>query len=194
MTLGKWTPEEVIKAEPQEFTVYEDYVIAVGTEEKPVVVEAECLKEALIADKGIRLKFARIEGSLQRPGTEIKQNVYFTQTRFSGKVDFRGAHFSGEGNFVSAQFSGYAYFSGTKFDTPANFARVRYKSNKFLQFRRQAPTEFYLDSQHIDEVSSPSFKRYVADQQFIRAFKEEHPILAGVWRWSSDYGRRATFD
>ena len=183
MTLGKWTPEEIIKAEPQEFTVYEDYVIAVGTEEKPVVVEAECLKEALLAGKGIRLKFARIEGSLQRPGTEIKQNVYFTETQFSGEADF-----------IKAQFSGYAYFSGTKFGTPANFARVRYKSNKFLQFRRQAPTEFYLDSQHIDEVSSPSFKRYVADQQFIRAFKEEHPILAGVWRWSSDYGRRATFD
>ena len=27
------------------------------------------------------------------------------------------------------------------------------------------------------------------DQQFIRAFNQANPVLAGLWRWSSDYGR-----
>ena len=41
----------------------------------------------------------------------------------------------------------------------------------------------------MDEVANPFFKRYVADQQFIRAFNKANPMLARLWRWSSDYGR-----
>jgi hypothetical protein len=46
-----------------------------------------------------------------------------------------------------------------------------------------------LDSRHVDEVANPFFKRYVADQQFTRAFNQANPVLARLWRWSSDYGR-----
>ncbi|MBI1923268.1 pentapeptide repeat-containing protein [Candidatus Poribacteria bacterium] len=55
--------------------------------------------------------------------------------------------------------------------------------------RPTAPTEFQLDSQNIDEVTNPFFKRYIADQQFIRDFKKKHRVWARLWRWSSDYGR-----
>ena len=55
--------------------------------------------------------------------------------------------------------------------------------------RQHHPTEFHLDSRHIDESANPFFKRYVADQQFIRAFNQANPILTKLWRWSSDYGR-----
>ncbi|MBM3214198.1 hypothetical protein FJZ36_04705 [Candidatus Poribacteria bacterium] len=50
-------------------------------------------------------------------------------------------------------------------------------------------TVFVLDSQNVDEVTNPHFKRYVADQQFIRSFEQRHRGWAAVWRWSSDYGR-----
>lgn len=64
--------------------------------------------------------------------------------------------------------------------------KVKYK---YPSGRPCKEAEFLMDSQNIDEVNSPRFKRYVADQQFIRAFRKEHKFLAAVWRWSSDYGR-----
>jgi len=112
----------------------------------------------------------------------------FSSATFSGEAYFNFATFS-RADFNFATFSGDAHFSGTEFNIPANFIVVRYKPNKFFQFQRQKPTQFYLDSQHIDEVSNPSFKRYVADQQFIRDFRRNHRFWAFIWRWSSDYGR-----
>ncbi|MBM3238818.1 potassium channel family protein [Candidatus Poribacteria bacterium] len=53
----------------------------------------------------------------------------------------------------------------------------------------QEPAQFYINSQNIDEVSSPTFKRYVADQHFLREFKGNHRSLYHFWQWTSDCGR-----
>lgn len=113
----------------------------------------------------------------------------FWAVQFSGDVQFWAAQFQ-SADFGKVQFSKWANFAVAQFNIPANFADVRYFPNTFFQSWRQAPTEFYLDSQYIDEVSNPSFKRYVADQQFIHDFKAKHHWFWNwLWRWSSDYGR-----
>ena len=132
---------------------------------------------------------AQFSESVDFSSAKFSEFVDFTNAQFSESVDFTNAQFSESVNFTNAHFSGNAFFDRTKFDTPTSFANVGYEPDTFSRFRRQIPTQFYLDSQHIDEVSNPFFKRYVADQQFLRAFKKEHPILAGIWQWSSDYGR-----
>lgn len=50
-------------------------------------------------------------------------------------------------------------------------------------------TSFSLDSQNIDEVSNPYFKRYVADQQYIKSIQRNHLVIHWLWRWSSNCGR-----
>jgi len=57
------------------------------------------------------------------------------------------------------------------------------------QDKPQKATEFYLDNQNIDEVSNPHFKRYVADQQYIRSVKENHRTIYQVWKLTSNCGR-----
>lgn len=118
-------------------------------------------------------------------------NVLFQQT-----LDFTGAQFAEGIVFNRAIFYGRSLFTGTKFADVASFRDVKYTPNTIRQSlknkfnkKSKTPTEFYLDSQHVDEVANPFFKRYVADQQFIRAFNKANPLLAGLWRWSSDYGR-----
>ncbi len=44
-------------------------------------------------------------------------------------------------------------------------------------------------SKGIDEAASPTFKRHIADQQFLRDFKKNHPIWYYLWRLSSNCGR-----
>ncbi len=70
-----------------------------------------------------------------------------------------------------------------------NDSTKKSKKYKYPSGRPCKEADFHIDSQNIDEINSPRFKRYVADQQFIRAFKKEQPLLARLWRWSSDYGR-----
>ena len=122
--------------------------------------------------------------------------VNFRRALFQGILDCTGTWFSETTTFNNATFLGTANFTGAQFVAVAAFRDVRYIPNTLLQFvrdklgrRRHYPTEFYLDSQHVDEVENPFFKRYVADQQFIRAFNQANPVLARLWRWSSDYGR-----
>ena len=122
--------------------------------------------------------------------------INFRYTLFQGILDCRGTWFSETTTFNYATLLGPANFTGAQFVATAAFRDVRYIPNTLLQFvrdklggRRHYPTEFYLDSQHVDEVENPFFKRYVADQQFIRAFNQANPVLARLWRWSSDYGR-----
>ncbi|MYB96504.1 potassium channel family protein [Candidatus Poribacteria bacterium] len=122
--------------------------------------------------------------------------VNFRRTLFQGILDCTGTWFSETTTFNNATFLGTANFTGAQFVTVAAFRDVQYIPNTLLQFvkdklgrRRHHPTEFYLDSQYVDEVENPFFKRYVADQQFIRAFNQANPVLARLWRWSSDYGR-----
>ena len=108
-----------------------------------------------------------------------------TGTWFSEITTFNNATFLGTANFNSAQFVGVAAFRDIQYVSNALFSLIKAKLRK----KRHRATEFYLDSQHVDEVENPFFKRYVADQQFIRAFNQASPILARLWRWSSDYGR-----
>ena len=105
---------------------------------------------------------------------QFSDTTVFNETTFIGKTDFTAARFA-----VSASYRAVSFVPNTIWQWLFN--KVRHKSGK--------PAEFYLDSEDINEVLNPFFKRYVADQQFIRAFKEKNPFWALVWRWSSDYGR-----
>ena len=108
-----------------------------------------------------------------------------TGTWFSETTAFNNATFRSTANFTAAQFIGVGAFRDIQYTPNTLFALIRAK----LEKKQHRPTEFYLDSQHVDEVENPFFKRYVADQQYIRAFNQANPILARLWRWSSDYGR-----
>lgn len=109
----------------------------------------------------------------------------FVQVRFSDAAVFNEATFRGETDFTAARFAVAASYRNVSFHANTIWQSLR---NKFTD-QPEPPTEFYLDSEDINGVLNPFFKRYVADQQFIRAFKEQHPFWALVWRWSSDYGR-----
>ena len=111
-----------------------------------------------------------------------------TRTWFPEMTAFNNATFFGTANFTAAQFVSVAAFRDVQYVPNTLFQAVKAK----LSRKQHRPTEFYLDSRHIDEVANPFFKRYVADQQFIRAFNQANPILAKLWRWSSDYGRSLT--
>ena len=76
----------------------------------------------------------------------------------------------------------FASFRDVQYIPDTLFQAVKAKLSRELHH----PTEFYLDSQQIDEAANPFFKRYVADQQFIRAVNQGNPVLAHLWRWSSD--------
>ena len=117
--------------------------------------------------------------------TIFNKNSDFAQTRFSDTASFNESTFREETDFTSARFAVAASFRNVSFNSDTIWQWLR---NKFTHQPEQ-PTEFYLDNQDINGVSNPFFKRYVADQLFIRAFKEIHPFWAIVWRWSSDYGR-----
>ena len=108
-----------------------------------------------------------------------------TGTWFSETTAFNNATFLGTANFTSAQFVGVAAFRDIQYIPNTLFHLIKAKLRKKVH----RATEFYLDSQHVDEVENPFFKRYVADQQYIRAFNQANPVLARLWRWSSDYGR-----
>lgn len=126
----------------------------------------------------------------------FQKEANFSRVLFQQTLDCTGTNFTGAAVFNRATFVSSTRFTGAKFDAVASFRDVRYIPNTIRQsvinrFSKNGhrPTEFYLDSQHVDEVANPFFKRYVADQQFIRAFKKANPMLARLWRWSSDYGR-----
>lgn len=125
--------------------------------------------------------------------------VNFRRVLFQGILDCTGAWFPETTTFNNAIFLGTANFIAAQFVAVAAFRDVRYTSDTLFQAvkaklgrKQHRPTEFYLDSRHIDEVANPFFKRYVADQQFTRAFNQANPLLGKLWRWSSDYGRSLT--
>ena len=140
-------------------------------------------------------------------GVQFRENAVFHEADFYNEVNFRRVLFQGTldctgtffpeiTTFNNATFLGPANFTGARFISVAIFRDVRYIPDTLFQAvtaklgrEQHRPTEFYLDSQRIDEGTNPFFKRYVADQQFIRAFSETNPVLAYLWRWSSDYGR-----
>lgn len=126
----------------------------------------------------------------------FKEASHFNQGVFGKKLDFVQSRFSDAAVFNEAAFRGETDFTAARFAVAASYRNVIFNENTIWQWFRnkfsdkpQQPTEFYLDSEDINGVLNPFFKRYVSDQQFIRAFKEKHPLWALVWRWSSDYGR-----
>jgi len=121
---------------------------------------------------------------------------HFNRAFFSKKLDSVQARFSDTVVYNEATFSEETDFTAARFAVSASYQNVSYISDTIWQWIRNKfshqsiqPTEFYLDSEDINGVLNPFFKRYVADQQYVRAFKEKHPFWALVWRWSSDYGR-----
>ena len=125
----------------------------------------------------VNFRHALVQGTLDCTGTWFPETTAFNNATFLGTTNFR-----------AAQFSGVAAFRDIQYIPDTLFHAVKAK----LSRKQHRPTEFYLDSRHVDEVANPFFKRYVADQQFIRAFNQANPILASLWRWSSDYGRSLT--
>ncbi len=127
---------------------------------------------------------------------QFQKEANFSRVLFQQTLDCTGTNFAGVAVFNRVTFIGTTLFTAAKFTAVASFRNVQYIPNTIRQSvtnrftkKRKKPTEFYLDSQHVDEVANPFFKRYVADQQFIRAFSKANPMLARLWRWSSDYGR-----
>lgn len=125
--------------------------------------------------------------------------VNFRRALFQGTLDCTGTWFPEATAFSNATFFGTANFTAAQFVSVAAFRDVQYIPDTLshavkakLSRKQHRPTAFYLESRHIDEVANPFFKRYVADQQFTRAFNQANPILAKLWRWSSDYGRSLT--
>ena len=126
----------------------------------------------------------------------FQATAHYKKAFFNDEIDFVQAQFSDTTVFNEATFFGKTDFTSARFAVSASYRSVSFIPNTiwqwlFNKFQRQSekPAEFYLDSEDINEVLNPFFKRYVADQQFIRAFKEKNPFWALVWRWSSDYGR-----
>ncbi len=129
----------------------------------------------------------------------FREAAHFSQAFFRKELDFVQTHCSETTIFNHSTFLGKTDFTSAQFAVAASYRNINYTPNTIWQWlnnkrKRQSevPTEFYLDSEDINEVLNPFFKRYVADQQFIRAFKERNPFWAQVWRWSSDYGRSLT--
>lgn len=132
---------------------------------------------------------------------QFSKDADFIGTQFCKTVSFSNAQYCEDVCFDKAQFVEAVWFHSTKFYQPPTFNDVQYYPDTLAQYwygqfsrfvfwkPKGHQTQFYLDIQNISEGMNPFFKRYVADQQYIRAFKKEYPVLAGIWRWSSDYGR-----
>ena len=136
-----------------------------------------------------------LENTVFRNAT-FRAAAHFSRVFFTKKLDCVQTHFSETTVFNHSTFLGKTDFTSARFAVAASYRDINYTSNTIWQWlnnkrkrRSEKPTEFYLDSEDINEVSNPFFKRYVADQQFIRAFQERNPFWAQVWRYSSDYGR-----
>ena len=150
---------------------------------------------------------ARFNSVTDFHGVQFRENAVFHEANFHSDVNFRRVLFQGTLDctgtlfpettaFNNATFLGAANFTAAQFMNVAAFRDVQYLPDTLFQAvraklgrKKHRPTEFYLDSRHVDEVANPFFKRYVADQQFTRAFNQANPVLARLWRWSSDYGR-----
>lgn len=111
----------VQNAKPQPFQVFDDYVIAVGTRDELVPIQASVIVTALQDGKEIRLKCAKIEGNVEHRGN-VEQDVYFEDTIFTGGADFESATFSEVAHFRRARFSGGADFWDTTFSEEADFS------------------------------------------------------------------------
>ena len=157
---------------------------------------------------GLRFYGTTFQGPATFFNVTFNEWARFDDATFQQPVGFDGATFRGWARFYATTFQGWAQFARTEFheladftsatfQQRANFKDVDYASNSIWRRvndalhvrKRRLATPFYLDSEDVDGVSNPAFKRYVADQQFIRALAKQHPWFARLWYLSSDYGR-----
>ncbi len=136
---------------------------------------------------------------------QFGERTFFSDAQFGERTAFYNSHFKFPATFMNVK-----YWSDSVRTYIARFltaARLRDDTRDATWWDRfvkwgvrlsrdspegipQKPTQFYIDSQNVDEVSNPAFKRYVADHQFIRAFKKEHHrFWYLLWGGLSDYGR-----
>ena len=162
-------------------------------------------------EKDADFTYSVFEGQTVFSKAEFEGNVYFPQASFQSNALFGMARFRYPASFDNVRYwpdtVGYAVlrrvFTGNGRDRI--FWRRRNSDNDDDSARsltrRVLPTDrypatppakstiFYLDPSNIDEAVNPAFRRYVADQVYVRAFKTEHPKVASLWRVSADYGR-----
>lgn len=143
---------------------------------------------------------------------EFKANVYFPQATFESHMLFGMARFRYPASFDNVRYwpdtVGHTIrrrvltgkgrdriFWRRRVDDDDGGDRARPLTRRLLPTRKYPATPpakstiFYLDPSNIDEAVNPAFRRYVADQVYVRAFRNEHRCLAKVWRVSADYGR-----
>ncbi len=137
---AEWTLVEQHDAKPQPFQVFDDYVIAVGTEETLEVVQASDIKKALQDSKEIRLRYTEVQGNFAFHN-KIKRSVHCRSTAFSGNSDLSFAKFSGDADFwyakflegvsfAVAKFSGKVDFRNCCFKDKSNFTKILYPKNE----------------------------------------------------------------
>ena len=116
-------------ADPQKFQVFDDYVIAVGTEGTLESVEASDIITALQAGKEIRLRYVEVQRDLTFLG-EIRRDVYFVSTTFTKDADFKSARFlTRDADFSSARFKGNADIGSATFTGNADFSSAEFAGN-----------------------------------------------------------------
>ena len=110
-----------------------------------------------------------------------------TGTWFPEKTAFNNATFFGTANFTAAQFVSVAAFRDVEYTADTLFHAVKAK----LSRKQHRPTEFYLDSQHIDEVASPFSKdtsptsssrvRSIRQIRYWQNYGDGVLTMVGVW-------------
>ncbi|MBC8236474.1 hypothetical protein H8E77_43565 [bacterium] len=148
--------------------------------------------------------------------SKFKSSVSFVDAFFSGYTSFDNSHFSGNGiGFQRVQsqppitFNNIKYWSDcvriylARFFTAARLREVTKDATWWDRFIIWAlrlsknspkgiprkPTRFYIDSQNIDGMFNPHFKRYVADQLYTESLKQSHRFIYWLWQISSNCGR-----
>ena len=93
---------------------------------------------------------------------DFYNEVNFRRVLFQGTLDCRGTFFPEITTFNAATFLGPCNFTGARFMSVATFRDIQYIPNTLLQAvkaklsrEQHHPTEFYLDSQQIDEAANP---------------------------------------
>ena len=82
-------------------------------------------------------------------GREFCFNVYFADTKFSGKASFPLARFLAEVDFSHAQFAGGAYFTNARFSGYAYFAQARFFGDAFFSSVQFSDRATFSESQFL---------------------------------------------
>ena len=171
--------------------------------------------DSAIFNKEANFESATFIGNAHFSSATFNGNLYFYTATCSEYVFFKNAAFNDNAYFHSITLKHQAIFEDVKYwsDSVRTYlarfltaARLRDVNgdatwwDRFIKWVLRLikgspegiphrPTQFYLDSQNLDEVYNPHFKRYVSDQQYIRLLRENHRIIYGVWKLTSNCGK-----